>query len=126
MTVSLEHTNMTVANADASATWMCDLFGWNVRWSGPAINGGRTVHVGSDTQYLALFTPKTPTEPKIQSYDVIGGLNHVGIIVDDIDEMEQKVKDAGFKPINHADYEPGRRFYFHDGDGIEFEVVQYD
>ncbi|MGJ8556368.1 MAG: VOC family protein, partial [Sulfitobacter geojensis] len=31
-----------------------------------------------------------------------------------------------FKTSNHADYEPGRRFYFHDTDGVEFEVVQYD
>ena len=35
------------------------------------------------------------------------------------------VVEAGFKPINHADYEPGRRFYFHDHDGIEYEVVSY-
>jgi glyoxylase I family protein len=27
---------------------------------------------------------------------------------------------------NHDDYEPGRRFYYNDEDGIEFEVVNYD
>lgn len=32
---------------------------------------------------------------------------------------------AGFTPFNHGDYEPGRRFYFLDGDGIEYEIVSY-
>ncbi len=31
----------------------------------------------------------------------------------------------GSQTHSHADYEPGRRFYFHDEDGIEFEVVSY-
>ena len=48
------------------------------------------------------------------------------IITDDIDKMEQAVLARGFQTSNHGDYEPGRRFYFHDADNIEFEVVQYD
>ncbi|MEC7669548.1 MAG: VOC family protein, partial [Pseudomonadota bacterium] len=28
-------------------------------------------------------------------------------------------------PHNHADYEPGKRFYFDTPDGIEIEVVSY-
>ena len=32
---------------------------------------------------------------------------------------------AGLTPFSHADYEPGRRFYFLDPDGIEYEVVSY-
>ncbi len=31
----------------------------------------------------------------------------------------------GLQPLGHDDYEPGRRFYFFDWDGIEFEVVSY-
>ncbi|KAB2847362.1 MAG: VOC family protein, partial [Sphingopyxis terrae] len=52
-------------------------------------------------------------------------LNHVGIQVDDLDAIEAKVVDAGLRPFNHGDYEPGRRFYFFDPDGIEYEVVSY-
>ena len=59
------------------------------------------------------------------SYTTTGGLNHVGIVVDDLDTAEQRVSAAGYEPHSHADYEPGRRFYFHDDDGIEFEVVSY-
>ncbi|MCA0870950.1 VOC family protein [Seohaeicola saemankumensis] len=126
MTASLEHTNLTVSDPDATAAWMCDLFGWHIRWAGAAISGGRTVHVGTDDRYLALYTPKSAAQPGTSSYDIIGGLNHVGLVVDDIDLAETRVKAAGFEPINHADYEPGRRFYFLDHDGIEFELVAYD
>jgi len=52
-------------------------------------------------------------------------LNHVGILVDDLDAMERQVKAAGLHPFAHADYDPGRRFYVLDPDGIEFEIVSY-
>ena len=43
----------------------------------------------------------------------------------DLDAVEARVKQAGFTPGNHADYEPGRRFYFTEGNGVEIEVVRY-
>ncbi len=49
----------------------------------------------------------------------------MGIVVDDLDAVEQRVIAAGLTPTNHDDYEPGRRFYFDDPDGIEFEIVSY-
>ncbi len=126
MTARLEHTNYTVTDPDATAAWMCELFGWHVRWSGAAMQTGRTVHVGTDTAYLALYTPGDPAQASDDNYQTVGGLNHIAVVVDDIAAMEDRVKAAGFTPMNHADYEPGRRFYFLDGDGIEYEVVQYD
>ena len=39
--------------------------------------------------------------------------------------IEARVSAAGLIPFNHGDYEPGRRFYFLDPDGIEYEVVSY-
>ena len=53
----------------------------------------------------------TPAEPG-DSYTTRGGLNHLGITVDDLDATEARVTAAGFVPRSHADYEPGRRFYF--------------
>lgn len=52
-------------------------------------------------------------------------LNHIGVEVDDVDATEARVVAAGLRPFRHADYEPGRRFYFLDPDGIEHEVVSY-
>jgi len=126
MPATLEHTNFTVANPEATAAWMCEVFGWRIRWSGDAIDGGYTVHVGEDVSYLALYRPAKPINPKGSSYTTIGGLNHVALIVEDLDASERAVKKAGFTTHMHADYEPGRRFYFRDTDEIEYELVQYD
>jgi catechol 2,3-dioxygenase-like lactoylglutathione lyase family enzyme len=117
----IEHVNVTVADPDAAARLMQDLFGWRVRWRGPALNGGRTVHVGSAEQYLALYAPPggAPAFPKGQP------LNHIGVEVDELDATEARVVAAGLKPFAHGDYEPGRRFYFLDDNGIEYEVVSY-
>ncbi|WP_424832345.1 VOC family protein [Ruegeria sp.] len=126
MMATLEHTNFTVRDPKASAEWLQKVFGWKIRWEGAAMAGGYTVHIGTQHTYLALYAPDHPKPASESSYATIGGLNHVGVLVEDIDETEDRVRKAGFTPHNHADYEPGKRFYFDDDNGIEFEVVQYD
>jgi len=121
----LEHVNITVNDPRKTAIMLERLFGWMIRWEGPSINGGHTVHVGNDEQYLAVYSHGDGQRDTSSSYNLLGGLNHVGIVVDDLIAVERRVKEAGFKPHNHGDYEPGQRFYFHDHDGIEFEVVTY-
>lgn len=124
MRAGLEHVNVTVGDADRSAALLQRLFDWRVRWSGPSMGGGRTVHVGTEDQYLALYTAKDSSGA---SLDWAKGapLNHVAIVVDDLDALEARVVESGLTPFGHGDYEPGRRFYFMDPDGIEFEVVSY-
>jgi len=127
MMATLEHTNITVCDPQATAAWMHKVFGWKTRWAGEAISNGYTVHVGSAHTYLALYTPPNGAGSSSEiSYEVIGGLNHVGVLVEDLDATEKRVIAVGFTPKSHGDYEPGRRFYFDDDNGIEFEVVQYD
>ena len=46
-------------------------------------------------------------------------------LIDDLDAVELRVKAAGLTPFSQSDYAPGRRFYFLDPDGIEYEVVSY-
>lgn len=120
----IEHVNVTVTDPQRTADLMESLFGWHVRWQGPAQNGGFTIHVGTADHYLALYTQRSVA---YVARDFAKGqpLNHIGVEVDDLDATEQRVVAAGLKPFNHADYEPGRRFYFLDPDGIEYEVVSY-
>lgn len=122
----LEHVNVTVSDPDKTAAILCELFNWQIRWSGESINGGKTIHVGSKGSYVALYSPEGATSEIDSSYVSLGGLNHIAVVVEDLDAVEVRVKEAGFTPVNHASYEPGRRFYFHDRDNIEYEVVAYD
>ncbi len=122
----LEHLNMTVSDPKSTAAWMARVFGWKTRWEGPGMTTGYTMHVGDDDAYVALFAYPEAQSAGSSSYHTVGGLNHVAVVVDDLDAVEAKVTAEGFAPKNHADYEPGQRFYFEDGDGIEFEVVQND
>ncbi|MCW5646618.1 MAG: VOC family protein [Sphingopyxis sp.] len=120
----IEHVNITVSDPDRTATLLSAIFGWNERWRGPARDGGRTIHLGSDAAYVALYTGPDGQHSGIR-YPKGEPLNHVGVQVDDLDAVEARVVAAGLAPFNHADYEPGRRFYFFDPDGIEYEVVSY-
>lgn len=121
----LEHVNVTVSEPLKTAAMLEQLFGWKIRWQGPAKNEGYTVHVGAEDSYLAVYSLGDPNKTVSLTYQTTGGLNHIGIVVDDLDATEARVLNAGYKPHNHGDYEPGRRFYFNDDDGIEFEVVSY-
>ena len=121
----LEHVNVTVSDPHKTAEMLCAIFGWRIRWEGPSAQGGHTVHVGTDNDYLAVYTFGDGQKALTSTYNVKGGLNHVGVLVDDLEATEARVKEAGYEPFNHMDYEPGRRFYFNDHDGIEFEVVSY-
>ncbi len=121
----LEHINLTVSDPERTAAMLCELFGWHIRWAGGSIHDGRTVHVGTDDDYLALYTMPRSTTGPLNSYRQVTGLNHIALVVEDLDEVEQRVIDAGFEPTNHADYEPGRRFYFQDHDSVEYEIVSY-
>lgn len=120
----IEHVNITVPDSEYTARLFEQIFGWKVRWRGPAMNGGHTVHVGSDDYYLALYSP-APDDPCPPHFEKGLPLNHIGIEVDDLVAIETRVRAAGFIPFSHADYEPGRRFYFFDESNIEFEIVSY-
>ena len=120
----IEHVNVTVSDPDRTARLMGTLFGWHIRWRGPARDGGHTIHVGSKEQYVALYTGR---DVAYTADDFAKGrpLNHIGVEVDDLDAAEKRVAAAGLRPFGHDAYVPGRRFYFLDPDGIEYEVVSY-
>ena len=118
----LEHANISVTDPERSAALLIDLLGWHERWKGDAMSGGRTIHVGTEDAYVALYTG-----PHVRgSFEKGNPLNHLGFLVDDLDAAEKVVVSHGLEPFGHDDYEPGRRFYFFDWDGIEFEVVNYE
>lgn len=121
----LEHVNITVTDPQGTAAMLCRIFGWHIRWEGPSMNKGYTVHVGSNTSYLALYRAEVIKSSDTKSDIMQAGLNHVALVVEDLDAAEQRIIAEGFQTENHGDYNPGRRFYFRDSDTVEYEVISY-
>lgn len=121
---TIEHINITVSDPRQAATQLAVVFGWHIRWEGPALAGGHTIHLGNEGGYIALYSGPAGGKPDAP-YPKGTPLQHIGIAVDDLDAVEERVFAAGYLPFNHGDYEPGRRFYFLGPDDIEFEVVSY-
>lgn len=117
----LEHVNVTTFSARETADLLVNVFGWHIRWEGPAKLGGHSIHVGTDGPYVVLYTPPEG----LNEAAGVGQPNHVGVCVRDLSATETKIRAAGHEPYAHADYFPGRRFYFRDRGGVEFEVVSY-
>ena len=85
--------------------------------------GGRTIHLGDAQAYLAIHTYPDGAA----GFGKGAPLNHIGMAVSDLDAAEKLVAEAGLRPFNQGQYDPGpRSFYFLDWDGIEFEVVSYE
>lgn len=122
--IRLEHVNLTVSNPDRSAALFAAIFGWHERWRGPSLGDGTTIHLGDESSYVALYTGPDGQHANVH-WDKGVPLNHIGVQVDDLDATEARVVAAGLTPFSHGDYEPGRRFYFFDPDGIEWEVLSY-
>lgn len=120
----IEHVNLTVSDAERTAGLISGIFGWHERWRGGARDGGTAIHVGSDRSYLAVYSGPDGKYAG-DRYPQCAPLNHVGIQVDDLATIEARVKAAGLATFNHDDHPPGRRFYFLDHDGIEYEVFSY-
>jgi len=114
MCIRLEHANVTSPNPQTTANWVQKVFDWSIWREGETQDNGYSIHIGDIDSYIAIYKLGIKFAPRQRSYAMSGHVNHVGIVVDDLDEIEQRVRSVGFKPHMHANYEPGRRFYFYD------------
>ncbi|MBX9731052.1 MAG: VOC family protein [Sphingomonas sp.] len=85
----------------------------------------RSVHGRTQRWALQSSNISRPTDDVGTRFEKGVPFNHVGVQVDDLDAVEARVLAQGLTPFAHDDYEPGRRFYFFDPDGIEYEIVSY-
>ena len=92
----LEHVNYTTKNPQKTAAWMQKVFGWTIRWEGPALNDGYTIHIGGDAFYIALYAPADAPLASSDPHRVQNGLNHLGVIVEDLAATEVAAKALGF------------------------------
>lgn len=119
---------MTVAELEKSIDFYCDLFNGEVTWRGVAMNMTKTVpaaHVRLDDRtYISMFEKECGDRAP---YDYgPPGVNHVGIVVDDLVQTRDRLQQLGVAIEKEADYEPGHRLYVFDPNGIELELVYYE
>ena len=123
----LEHVNLTVADLDRSIRFYSDLLDLQLRWQGLTNSGEPAAHLGNEDWYLALFQASEGNlDERVERRDYgRPGINHFGLVVDDLDAARQRLLELGGDNHFETDYEPGRRLYFLDPDGIEVELVSY-
>ena len=119
----LEHVNLTVSDVDRSVAFYSDLLDFHVRWKGELSSGAPAAHVGNDDTYLALFESRE--EGAFRDLYATPGYNHMGFVVDDIDERVERLTKLGAKFSEVYEDEGRRSVYLYDPDGHEVELVQY-
>jgi len=118
----IEHVNLSVADLERSIDFYCRLFDFRVRWRQADPDEQPAAHVGNDETYIAMFEAAKPGEAP-SDYDQVG-LNHFGLIVEDLEPYRRRLAELGVTPHHEPDYDPGPRLYFFDPDHIEVELVQ--
>ena len=120
----LEHINITVSDLKESIRFFQTAFPhFKIRGGG---NGMREwVHLGDDDCYIAINQATENYEKASKNYDKIG-INHLGFVVQEVEEIAINLLQNGYKRSYPKQVEEFRiREYFIDTDGNEFEFVQY-
>lgn len=128
MKIRLEHANMTVSDLDAAVRFVTTAFPeFRIRGGGKLFDGHRRwVHVGNDDTYLALVEADPDTTPAGSAYDGSIRTNHLGYEVTDVEALRQRMLGAGYRESTTPNDHPARRrVYFLDGEGNDWEFVEY-
>lgn len=124
--VFLEHVNLSVNDPDKTAACLSQLFDWKVRWQGPSMDNGYTVHVGNDTSYVALYRSDSMQATPDRNHHLVNNLNHIAVVVPNFESTLERAKSAGLEPFNFREYVPGHRcFYLLIDDNLELEIGAY-
>lgn len=115
----LEHINISVVNIDSTLDFLKTALPDFDKRGGGMHKGRRWIHFGTENSYLA-----------INETDGTGSasqrLNHIGFVVDDVEQVAKRLIEAGYKRSYPKTIHPFRiRDYFEDQDQNEYEFVQY-
>lgn len=121
----VEHANITVGNIDRTVEFIqTALPSFAIRHCGQG-DLYRWCHIGTELSYLALqevvereSVDRTPYRDS--------GINHIGLVTDDIESVKARLLAAGYKENKMETSHPWRkRIYFWDPNGIEWEFIEY-
>jgi catechol 2,3-dioxygenase-like lactoylglutathione lyase family enzyme len=125
MASRIEHASITVRDMGAALGFITTaLPEFKIRGQDSSITGA-WLHVGTEETYIALTrSPSVDPRGRVAYHDL--GVNHVGIVVDDVGEVVARLEAAGYKQSSEPEISRWRRrFYFLDVDGFQWEFIQY-
>eukprot|EP01095_Lingulamoeba_sp_RSL-Kostka_P000742 TRINITY_DN1102_c0_g1_i2.p1 TRINITY_DN1102_c0_g1~~TRINITY_DN1102_c0_g1_i2.p1 ORF type:complete len:144 (+),score=47.37 TRINITY_DN1102_c0_g1_i2:60-491(+) len=120
----LEHVNITVESIDDAIEFLsvaCP--GFKVRSRGQQVSGVEWCHFGNNKFYLALQS-KVLDQCNRKFYQN-PGVNHCGIVVQDIDDVHKRYKELGYEFIFGRENQFRKRVYFYDQHNVEWEFIGY-
>ena len=124
----IEHVNITVPDIDEAIRFLKIVApDFDVRKNETPSNSYRWAHIGNENYYLALQEPHLDAEPKkrLQPYKNYG-INHVALVVNNVQEIEEKLLANGYrKGIGTPTEKYRKRAYYFDNAGFEWEFVEY-
>ena len=128
MITRIEHVNITVPNIDAAVSFLKIVApDFDIRKDEKSIDGYRWLHIGNDEYYFALQEAHLDANPKKQHQTYKNyGVNHLALIVADVEKIENELIEAGYsKGIGTPKEQFRKRTYFYDNAGFEWELVEY-
>ena len=122
--IYLEHANITVNDLQEAITFFHTAFPhFKIRGGGNDMR--EWIHLGDDDTYIAINQAKQSDLKADKNYDRIG-INHLGFVVQDVEEIANNLLSNGYKRDYPKQVEQFRiRDYFADADGNQYEFVQY-
>ncbi len=129
MNCYLEHSNITVSDIDEAIKFLTTAFPhFKVRSKGESKQNDvirKWLHIGTDETYIALEQIDLEDKGTRQPYRDVG-INHLGFVVEDVELIAEKLKNAGYEKSISVEPHPYRkRVYFYDRDMIEYEFIEY-
>ncbi|MHA7871256.1 MAG: VOC family protein [Hyphococcus sp.] len=126
--LKIEHVNLVVTDIEPTLTFLQAAFPeWRVRgeardaWKG---HPRRWLHFGDDDFYITLNDFGRGRQRDLASD--APGLAHIGFEVPSVDQVAARLKKAGYEPHHLGEDHPYRKnLYYIDGEGLEFEFVEY-
>ncbi|GAB1267519.1 VOC family protein [Aurantivibrio infirmus] len=134
MSFKLEHINIKVPSIAKTQAFLAAAFSDYVeRGRGYSESFGHWLHFGNDDTYIALLQTRALGQEQAvlvepYKYEEDYRLMHVGFVVDDVERLMARLEAKGFSPADTGDLDTHpfrRRVYYLDGNGIEWEFIQY-